>query len=137
MNNNSKKILINILSVFLLSIMFLPFVYVSAETPATGETPGITGTITPPLADVGLKELLIRILDRVVIRIGAIIAILSLIYSGYLFVSATGDPGKVSKAREHFTWTIVGIVILLGAKAIVVLVTGTIESVTGTELFSR
>lgn len=129
--NRNKKILAGLLSVLILFILLLPVISIDAATANPGESVGTGSKIEPPIKNTDLKGLLITILDKIVIKIGTVIAILSLIYSGYLFVSATGDPGKVGKAREHFTWTIVGIAILLGAKAIVVLVTGTIESVTG------
>jgi hypothetical protein len=74
-------------------------------------------------------------MDNIVIKIGTIIAILSLIYSGYLFVEAQGNEGKLGKAKEFFYGTIIGITILLGAKAIAMIVAKTIESVSGANIF--
>jgi hypothetical protein len=41
-----------------------------------------------------------------------------LIYVGFLFVTARGEPGKITAARQALLWTVVGALILLGAEAI-------------------
>jgi hypothetical protein len=65
----------------------------------------------------GLEQFLSNILDFV-IRIGTIVVILMMVYVGFKFVSARGDPGEISKAREMLLWTVVGALILLGSKVI-------------------
>lgn len=41
-----------------------------------------------------------------------------MVYVGYLFVSARGEPGEITKARQALLWTVVGALILLGAQVI-------------------
>lgn len=64
-----------------------------------------------------LMDFLTRILEFIV-RIGAIIVILMLVYVGFLFVTARGEPGKITTARQALLWTVVGALILLGAEVI-------------------
>ncbi len=73
-----------------------------------------------------LRELITAILD-VIVQIGVPIAAVFLIYSGYLFVSARGDVGKIEDAKSIFLWTLVGIAVLLGASVLANLIDSTID----------
>ena len=62
------------------------------------------------------------------VRIGAIIVVLMVVYVGYKFVVAQGEPGKISEARQMLLWTIVGALILLGAQAIALAIKATVDA---------
>jgi heme/copper-type cytochrome/quinol oxidase subunit 2 len=64
-----------------------------------------------------LMKLLESILDFV-IQIGVIVIIFMVVYVGFLFVKAQGNPGEIESARRALLWTVVGALILLGSKAI-------------------
>ncbi|MFA6227168.1 MAG: hypothetical protein WC631_01650 [Candidatus Paceibacterota bacterium] len=110
-----KKILINLTSIFLFSLLLIPLI-------SHGQT------ITNPLKSDSLIGTVKSFLN-VVIEIGSVICIMFLIYAGYLFVDARGNPGEITKAKDTFKWTIIGIVILLGSQLIANIVTGTINNV--------
>jgi len=57
------------------------------------------------------------------------IAVLFVVYSGFLFVIAQGKPEGLTKAKNNFLWTIIGIALLLGAWALSVLIKGTIDPI--------
>lgn len=118
-----KKIFfINTLAILLLLVIFSPLLAsVSYAEPK----------LANPLKYNDIKTVLLFFLDNVIIRIGTIIAIMWLIYAGYLFVSAGGDTGKIKEAKTHFFNVIIGIAILLGAKAIALVVKNTITVVGG------
>lgn len=63
-----------------------------------------------------------------VVRIGSIIVILMLVFVGYKFVTAQGEPGKISEARQMLLWTVVGALILLGAQAIATGIEATVQA---------
>lgn len=63
-----------------------------------------------------------------VIRIGAIIVVLMLVYVGYLFVVARGAPGEIEAAKKALLWTIIGALILLGAQAISLGIQSTVQA---------
>jgi len=64
-----------------------------------------------------------------IVRIGTVIVILMLVFVGYKFVMAQGEPGKISEARQALLWTIVGALILLGAKAISLGILATVQAI--------
>lgn len=74
-----------------------------------------------------LPEFLNKILEFVV-RIGAIVVTLSLIYVGYLFVMARGVPGKIEEARRALEYVIIGALILLGAQVIASGIQATVQA---------
>lgn len=73
--------------------------------------------LNPLKSGTSLESLLKNILDFM-IRIGTIFIILMIVYIGFRFVAAQGEPGELQKAREMLMWTVVGALILLGAQAI-------------------
>lgn len=69
------------------------------------------------------------IINSIVLPIGTVIAVVFLIFSGFLFVTAQGNEEKLSKAKTGFLWTAVGVAVLLGAWAITEGLTATICSI--------
>ncbi len=57
------------------------------------------------------------------------IAVLVIVYSGFLFVTAQGNSEKLEKAKTNFVWTIIGVGVLLGAWALSELLKGTISPI--------
>lgn len=64
-----------------------------------------------------LMEFLQKIVDFI-IKIGSVVIILMMVFIGFKFVTAQGDPGEIGKAREMLLYTVIGALLLLGAKAI-------------------
>lgn len=120
-----RKILFNILAIIIFTFVFSP-IFVPKVLAVPGEA-----VLVNPLKTDDLQQFLLLFLKNIVIKVGSIVAVCFLIWSGYLFVEGRGNPTKIGKAKEVFTWTIVGIVILLGAQAIAMIVTETIKSVSG------
>lgn len=75
-----------------------------------------------------LSAFLTNILNFVV-NIGTVVVILMLVYVGFLFVVARGVPGKIEEARKALLWTVVGALILLGAKAIAIGIQATVQAI--------
>ena len=100
--------------------LFLPFGFVKGED----------AVIIPVKLDNPIKaesfEALVTAILEVVVAIGTPIAILAIIYSGFLFVKAQGKPEALKIAREALIWTIVGVAVLLGAKLLATVIQGTI-----------
>ncbi|GEM_PF-2499767 len=97
---------------------------------ATGES-GVPG-LQNPLGDVeSFPDLLEKILRGVVMPIGAVVATLAIIYSGFLFVTAQGNTEKLETARKAFFWSVVGALVLLGALAISAGIEATLQQITG------
>ncbi len=74
-----------------------------------------------------LSDFLNKIL-AFVIQIGTIVVIFMLVYVGYLFVVAQGEPAKITAARQALLWTVVGALILLGSQAIAYGIQATVQA---------
>ena len=51
--------------------------------------------------------------------IAAILAVVAIIYAGFLYIIAFGDDGKTEEAKKIILWVVSGIILILGAFAIV------------------
>lgn len=104
---------------FLFIYLFFPLKFSEA---AGGSTTGIDNPLNASSIQ-GLIDLIIKAM----IEIGTPIAILFLIWSGFLYVEARGNPTKVAKAHQALLWTLVGIAVLLGASILAKIIAGTIN----------
>lgn len=86
-----------------------------------------TTLVNPLGANTTLMSLLQSILNFV-IQIGTVIVIMMLVYVGYKFVVAQGEPGKITEARNMLLWTVIGALILLGAKVIATGIEATVNA---------
>ncbi len=119
----TKKILGGLfLSVY--AVVFMPM-FAFAQL---GGSLKINAKIDNPLKIGTLSDFISEIL-KIVVTIGTPIAILAIIYSGFLFVKAQGNETELAKAKEAFFWTIVGVLVLLGAQAIGIAIGGTITAI--------
>lgn len=71
----------------------------------------------------------IKVLLEGVIKIGIPLIALALVYSGYLFVTATGNSEKISKAKDAFIYALIGGAVLLGSWAIAQMISDTVLSI--------
>lgn len=118
-----KKYIKRIYVVIALIATQLYFRDVSAGGGTTGPSTGVV--FNNPIS--GIKDiyaLIYAILDFVA-KAGSIVVIVMIIYSGFLFVKAQGNPGEIEKAKSTFLWSVVGAIILLGAKALALVVCNT------------
>lgn len=116
MKIQKKTALFILLSVVLLSVSVFP---VRADTITA--CPTDTVCIKNPLKFESLEALLDAIIDFL-IKIGAPLAVIMVIYAGLTWMFAAGVPEKISKARSILIWTIVGYSIILVAKGILLVV---------------
>ena len=72
-------------------------------------------------------------LINAILKVVAIIAIpvvtLLIIYSGFLFVSARGDPGKLKTAKSTLLYTIIGAAVIFGAWMLSNALVGTVQTI--------
>lgn len=98
------------------------------QTPPTqNSTAGGQGTLVNPLRATTIQQLLGIILGGLV-QIGTIILVLMLVWVGFLFVFAQGNEEKVREARTALMWTVIGGLVLLGARAIATLLEATVNA---------
>lgn len=84
--------------------------------------------LTNPLGSGSNFYNLIDKIANVLIAIGIPVAVVFIIYAGFLFVTAGGSEEQVKKAKETLIWTIAGTALLVGAKTIASALQSTINS---------
>jgi len=108
---SSPFIVLLVLGLFLV----LPVVIFAQSGPITCPP----GTICSPYPqDFTIVSFLNFILEKIVLPIGAVIAVLFLVYAGFLFVTARGNETQLEHAKSTLLWTVIGIAILFGSMAI-------------------
>ena len=86
-------------------------------------------TLINPLGEgTTLMSFLLSILNIITNTIGPIIVILMMVFVGYKFVVAQGNAGELEKAKSALLWTVVGALILLGAKVIALGIQATVQA---------
>ncbi len=86
------------------------------------------GTYVNPVTYGGVStipEFLLALVDLIFL-IAVPIIVIFIIYSGFLFVTAGDNESQIAKARFVFMWTIIGALVLLGAKALSAAIQATI-----------
>ena len=83
--------------------------------------------ISEALKICSIPDLLLALVNLVFL-IGVPIVVVCLIYSGFLFVSAQDNESELTKAKTVFLWTVIGALVLFGAKAIALAIQETILS---------
>lgn len=86
---------------------------------------------TNPMPSITSIPCLLLALVDLIFLIGVPIIVMFIIYSGFLFVTAGDNEAQIAKARTSFKWTMLGALILLGAKAIALVVGTTILGLGG------
>jgi len=99
----------------LASLLVVPVIGLAQEVPPDEAPPG-------PQTGVELI-LLIENIGNWAFTILLVVAVIFLIVAGFLFVTASGDPEKVNKARGMLVNALIGIAVALLAKGLVAVIT--------------
>lgn len=117
----------------LLAIVLIPISFSIAQTggsniPPTGGSniPPTGGSQTGQGTSIRLENplrsgannvfgLIRDIVNKILIPVGGVVAVMYIMYSGFLMVTAQGDAKQIETAKKGFFWAVVGTVILLGA----------------------
>jgi len=101
----------------------------------TGDGTGITintkinNPLGPKITDI---PSFIEALVYIVLVVGIPIVALAIIYTGFLFVVAQGNPEKITKAKKALVYTLIGAALLLGAFVIAKAIGATVDEIKST-----
>lgn len=78
---------------------------------------GVEIIIPNPLNDSidSIPDLIRVIIDNILLPIGGVIAVVMIMYAGFLYVTGRGNPAQIKKAHSALLWAVIGAAILLGA----------------------
>lgn len=128
-NSNGMKTLkiISINSV-ILTLLVVPF-FINADTsvPPTTVTPIKIDIPNPTNAGSDLMSVLVTLLNKVVMPIAAVAVVVWIVWAGFGYVIANGNPTKIEKAHQRLLYALIGAGILLGAAAISAVVERTVK----------
>lgn len=108
----------------------------NTTVPGPGSTPvpgpgSVTGIPNPLNGINSLYDLVQAIINNIVVPIGSVVIVLMIIFAGFQFVTAQGNPTKIEEAKKTFFFAVIGAAILLGSWAIAQIIKTTVEQVTG------
>ena len=106
-----KIILIFLLCSFLL-LLFSSFCFAQRKLEIT--YPSLPGVQTPMTTKTALPDYL-RYVFTFAIAISGIVAFGAMIYGGLLYVTSTGDPAKISDAKDQVIASFLGLIIILSS----------------------
>jgi len=111
-SNGVKPIKFSI--IFLILFIFLQMFSISVVS-ALDVTPL---ELPNPLSSTTFVELLTKIADFL-LTLAMTFAFIMIIWSGFKFVTSGGNEEKITSAKKNFTWTVIGIAIILVCKMLV------------------
>lgn len=83
-------------------------------------------TFCNPLGETNTILLLLEKILSALVLIGIPVLVIFIVYAGFLFISAQGDPEKINKARSTLFWAVIGGAVLIGARVIATIVDKTV-----------
>lgn len=109
----------------LITLAQAPAAYSNNTAPAVTSNNSSGYKLDNPLKVGNFCDLLETLLGAIIV-IGMPIAVLFLVYVGFNFILARGNPEKIGKARNNLLYTVIGIAVFLGAWTIAKLIQATL-----------
>lgn len=112
-----------------IALMFAPMVLLAAQ--GNPNSAGGSNTCDPateicnPITQDTIQDFLLDMLQGIIKILIPVIA-LAIIYAGFLFVTARGNPQELNKAKSALLYSVIGAAILLGAWALAQLISETV-----------
>ena len=116
-----KRLLPHLVSSLALGLLFVRIAHGDGSDSLNATIPNPLGSTT------NLVDFIKKVVDTVIMPLGAIIAVIMFILTGFTYVMAQGNEAKVKSARSMLINTVIGTAVLLGAWVITDVVTKTIS----------
>lgn len=95
------------------------------------KSPGIEIKIENPFKQDTIQGLIEVVIREIFIPIGGVLAVLMVMWAGFMYVTARGNETEIKKAHDALLWAVIGAGILLGAWAISEAIGKTISQLKG------
>lgn len=96
------------------------------NTPAAGS--GLSYSLKNPISDFPDLQSLVVAIINVIIIIATPIVIFFIIFAGFSYVTARGNPAKIQEATRSLTYAVIGGVLIIGAFAIAEIIKNLVNS---------
>lgn len=88
--------------------------------------------ISNPIQGINTLPQFIEAVIKIVLTVGIPLLVLAIIYAGFLYVKAQGNPGELEVAHRTLLYTVIGGALLLGAFVIANAIGKTVEDIKST-----
>jgi hypothetical protein len=105
-----------------LGLFLSTFAFISVPVFALAQS----GSLVNPLQFESIQDFLKGVLGAIM-YIGLPVIALVIVYSGFMFITARGNPEKIKAAIYNFQWVVIGTGVFLGAWALTNIVAATIN----------
>ena len=85
--------------------------------------PDAQGTPTPGIQSIQDIAIMVGNVVRILIAISGALAVILLLVAAIYYITATGDPGRIKRAKEIIIQTVTGLVVIVMAYAIITYIT--------------
>ena len=85
--------------------------------------PDAQGTPTPGIQSIQDVALMVGNVVRILIAISGSLAVILLLVAAIYYITATGDPGRIKRAKEIIIQTVTGLVVIIMAYAVITYIT--------------
>ncbi|MDB5168784.1 MAG: hypothetical protein JWO41_140 [Candidatus Saccharibacteria bacterium] len=89
--------------------------------------PGSNGICTPAFTGLNDVWLVVAAIIEIMLRVGALIAVIAVIYGGFNYLTSQGEPDKTNKARMTIINALAGLAISIFASVLVSFIAGSIK----------
>ena len=117
------------LSLMTLLLPTIIFAQTSGNPPGT--TPsgnGLSYSLKNPISDFPDLQSLVVAIINIIIIIATPIVIFFIIFAGFSYVTARGNPAKIQEATRSLTYAVIGGVLIIGAFAIAEIIKNLVNS---------
>ncbi len=103
-------------------------------TPTQSQGSGIAKLANPLGSEYdSFPKVVVAIIDKIILPVAIPFVALAIIWVGFEFVIARGNPQKLKDAKKALGWTLLGAAVILGAYVIGTVVQSTISEITGND----
>ena len=91
---------------------------------------GVNAELTNPL-DSSISSIpdFFRVLIEIILVFAIPFIVFFIIYAGFLYVTAQGNPEKIKKAHNALLYALIGGLLILGANVLLIIITNTINQI--------
>jgi hypothetical protein len=116
--------------IFIFALM-MPMMFVKGATDPVSPTTGVSvsGIKNPLSSDMDTIPKFIEAIIHIVLIVGIPILVLAVIYAGFLYVKAQGNPSELEVAHRTLLYTVIGGALLLGAFVIANAIGQTVQEI--------
>lgn len=119
---------IKTIAIHVLGLVLMLGVYAVAQHVFAADTTDCSGKLCNPLGKTTSIFALVSVILDLVLTLASIVIVIYLIWIGFQYVMARGNPTELSKLHSTFLWTLIGTAVIFSAKLLSQILQNTIDT---------